>query len=380
VRRIANFGLFAFGIVTAVVGSACGSSEMSLSPTAPSSITTSAGAVISGRVNGVTAAATSMDTFSTMESHALTVGVVGTNISTTINGSGQFTLSGVPAGTVQLKFSGTGVDATVTLSGVTTTDRIDITVTVTGGNARLESERRGNGNGDTEVTGAVSGLTGACPTVTFTVQNTRVTTSSTTAFSDTTCARVANGMRVEVKGARQSDGSIAASRVEAEDDDEDRVNARAELNGPVASLGGGCPAVSFIVQGTRVTANTATLFDDITCATLANGVQVEVEGQRQADGSVLASRVEGKVTNSREQRMQGLVSVRAGTCPAITFSVQGANVTTTSATRFKDVSCANVVNGMRVEVRGQRQTDGSVLASRVEPEDDDDADDDEDED
>lgn len=303
-RRITKLSLFAIGIVTAVVSGACGNSEMSLSPTAPSSIGTSAGAVISGRVNGVTAAATSMDRFSAMESQALTVSVVGTNISTTINGSGQFTLSGVPAGTVQLKFSGSGMDATVTLSGVTATDRIEITVTVNGGNARVESERRGRGNGEDEVKGAVAGLTGTCPTLTFTVQNTRVTTSGTTAFDDTTCARVANGMQVEVKGTRQADGSITASRIEAEDDDDN--------------------------------------------------------------------------VNNREQRMQGLVSAREGTCPGITFTVQGTKVTTSSATRFKDVSCANVVNGRRVEVRGQRQTDGSILAARVEPEDDDDDDEDDD--
>lgn len=317
-----------------------------------------------------------------MESQALTVTVVGTNISTTINGSGQFTLSGVPAGTVQLKFAGSGVDATVTLSSVTATDRIEITVTVTGGNARVESERRGRGHGEDEVKGAVSGLTGTCPALTFTVQNTRVTTSSTTAFDDTTCARVANGMRVEVKGARQTDGSVVASRVEADDDDDDNAgNGRVELSGPVASLNGsGCPAASFIVQGTRVTTNGATVFDDITCGSLVNGVQVEVEGLRQADGSVLASRVEGKATNNREQRMQGLVSAREGTCPAVTFTVQGTKVTTSSATRFKDVSCTNVVNGRRMEIRGQRQADGSIVASRVEPEDDDDDDDDEDED
>ena len=92
-RRITKLCLFAIGIVTAAVGGACGNSEMSLSPTAPSSVGTSAGAVISGRVSGVTAAATSMGTLSVMESHALTVSVVGTNISTTINGTGQFTLS-----------------------------------------------------------------------------------------------------------------------------------------------------------------------------------------------------------------------------------------------------------------------------------------------
>jgi hypothetical protein len=347
---------------------------MSLAPTAPSIVGTSAGAVISGRVNGATLAATSMNTFTVMDSKALTVSVVGTSISTTVNGSGEFTLSGVPSGTVQLKFSGSGVDATVSISGVTASDRIEITVSVTGGSARVESERRGRGNGDNEVRGVVSGLTGACPTLTFMVQTTRVTTNSATTFDDMTCARVANGMQVEVKGVLQADGSLLASRVEAEDDE---VGGRMELEGPVASLAGTCPAVNFIVQSARVTTNGATLFEDGSCATVQNGLQVEVDGQRQADGSVLATRVEIKADN-RELRVKGAVSELAGTCPAITFTVQGTKVATSSATRFDDTSCARVANSMRVEVRGVRQSDGSILASRVEREDDDDEDDEDD--
>jgi hypothetical protein len=330
-----------------------------------------------------------MDTFTVMDSKALTVSVVGTNISTTINGGGEFTLSGVPSGTVQLKFSGSGVDAMVTIAGVTASDHIDITVRVNGGTARVESERRGRGNGngdndedelDDEVNGVVAALGGACPTLTFMVQGTRVTTNSATVFDDTACARVVNGMVVEVHGVRQADGSLLASRIEAEDDDDDDDvrDARVELEGAIASMGGTCPAVTLTVQGTRVTTSNATRFDDGTCGTLQNGTQVEVEGQRQADGSVSASRIEVKTNNrgpnpgNTEQRFTGSVSGVGGACPAITFMVQGNKVATNSSTRFDDTSCGRVANSMRVEVRGLRQTDGSVLASRVKREDDDD--------
>jgi hypothetical protein len=248
-----------------------------------------------------------MDTFTVMDSKALTVSVVGTNITTTINGGGEFTLSGVPSGTVQLKFSGSGVDAMVTISGVTASDRIDITVSVNGGTARVESERRGRGNGngdndedelDDEVNGVVAALSGACPTLTFMVQATRVTTNSATVFDDTACARVVNGMDVEVHGVRQADGSLLASRIEAEDDDDETNNrgpnpgnSEQRFTGSVSGVGGACPAITFMVRGNKVATNGSTRFDDTSCGRVANSMTVEVRGLRQTDGSVLASRV-----------------------------------------------------------------------------------------
>lgn len=143
----------------------------------------------------------------------------------------------------------------------------------------------------------VSGLTGTCPALTLTVQGTRVTTTSTTAFDDITCAGVVSGARVEVKGEPQADGSLVASRVEGEDDDDDDDddNGRgrgSKMEGPVASLRGECPNLSFILKGMRVTTNAQTVFADVTCAALRNGTKVEVDGERQSADSLLASRVE----------------------------------------------------------------------------------------
>ena len=74
-----------------------------------------------------------------------------------------------------------------------------------------------------EAEGVVSGLAGRCPAITFTVGTLKVTASATTVFRHGGCAAVLNGARVEVKGAVQSDGSLAASRISAgqEEDDAD---------------------------------------------------------------------------------------------------------------------------------------------------------------
>jgi len=76
----------------------------------------------------------------------LTVTVIGTNVSTTADAGGAFTLTNVPAGTVRLHFQGRGADAMVTSSGITADDHLQIAVTFNGSNARLESSERVSGN------------------------------------------------------------------------------------------------------------------------------------------------------------------------------------------------------------------------------------------
>ena len=69
---------------------------------------------------------------------------------------------------------------------------------------------------DTELRGAVSGLIGICPGLTFFVSGTRVVTDAATRFEDGTCTTLRNDMRVEVDGRRQSDGSLLATEVDRE--------------------------------------------------------------------------------------------------------------------------------------------------------------------
>ena len=70
-----------------------------------------------------------------------------------------------------------------------------------------------------------------------------------------------------------------------------------------------------------------------------------------------------------EVELEGNLTGRSGTCPSISFSLSGTPVVTNSSTEFKDGSCSSLANGQRVEVKGTRQGDGSVLARRVEKDD-----------
>jgi hypothetical protein len=63
------------------------------------------------------------------------------------------------------------------------------------------------------VSGAVSGLTGQCPALTFTVSGRLIRTNSATVF-DTRCDRIGNGDTVSVTGATQPDMSVLALRVQ----------------------------------------------------------------------------------------------------------------------------------------------------------------------
>ena len=68
-------------------------------------------------------------------------------------------------------------------------------------------------------------------------------------------------------------------------------NGSFQVEGTITRLSGTCPLRSFVVRTTIVRTNTVTNIDD-GCSDLRNGVVVEVEGERQRDGSVVATRIE----------------------------------------------------------------------------------------
>jgi Domain of unknown function (DUF5666) len=217
-----------FLIVLSAIFASCGSNG---SPTAPSHTSGTGGAVIIGHVTGTPTTLRKLDAGSTVgtgrdltiaqtASTTLTVSISGTNISTTVDGNGMFELTGVPPGDVTLKFSGAGVNASITLTGVPASSQISITVSLNGNSARLDSERRDDDEDDHEnddegdLEGTVSNRSGTCPTLTFTVQATTVKTNSATKFDGGQCAGVVNGVKVEVEGTRQTDGTLVAQDVE----------------------------------------------------------------------------------------------------------------------------------------------------------------------
>ncbi|MGE5243988.1 MAG: DUF5666 domain-containing protein [Betaproteobacteria bacterium] len=74
---------------------------------------------------------------------------------------------------------------------------------------------QGNDHNEVELNGAIAGLGGTCPSLTFTISSTHVTTNASTKFEESACSGLANGTSVEVKGTKQSNGSVLATQVES---------------------------------------------------------------------------------------------------------------------------------------------------------------------
>jgi hypothetical protein len=307
-----------------------------------------------------------------------TVSVVGTGLSASVGGDRRFTLSGVPVGAPQLRFVGGSADATLTVNDVKPGENINLVVNVSGSVAAIQEDSRnpgaaqGGGTGlEVEVTGAISAVSGGCPVVTLTLGGQQMVTSAATRYSRLGCGDLRAGLTVSAEGWRQPDGSVAVTEIEAQNPP---VNGgtKIEVSGPIENLTGGCPTLSFTVGGQRVATNAATRFDETFCQDLRQGTFVEAEGWQQLDGSLLATEVEvdrpddDDNNGAEELDVSGAVSSVFGGCPNLTFTIGGVNVYTTAATEFERLTCGDVRNGATVEVDGERQPDGRILAREIE--------------
>ena len=146
------------------------------------------------------------------------------------------------------------------------------------------------------VEGTLNTLTGAPPALILTIGTTTVTTTDATVVQRRgdvqTLAALAIGQTVHAVGTRQAGGSIKAQKLQIKDD---TAGAAFVIEGSVGGLKGACPTFSFGVNGYSIATTAATGFVPTTaCADLKSGTKVQVEGTRQADGSVKADKVTRK--------------------------------------------------------------------------------------
>jgi hypothetical protein len=86
------------------------------------------------------------------------------------------------------------------------------------------------------------------------------------------------------------------------------------------------------------------------------------------DGSVIAEKVtiEDQPGGKNGGRLEGLVGATVtGACPALTFTVKGITVTTSTATKFDNIACSAIKTGVKVEVEGDL-TGNTLAATKVE--------------
>jgi hypothetical protein len=324
-----------------------------------------------------------------------TVRVASTGQAAQTDAAGNFTLAGVSPGAVALEIRGAGVQASATINA-SPAAVTKVTLTVSRGRSTVSLAPRSHGT---------EGIVDSIPTASsFVLRNSRgmvvIQTDAATRFrmrgAAVGFADLKVGQRAEVEGSPQPDGSILAAKVEIQNPEQEETRtpapspsgtttpvtatptrtprpAEVEVEGTVASING----TSFVLM-TRsgpvtIQTNPATLFrshgSPVTFGDLTTGEEVEVKGARQADGSVLASRVDIEEEDEEGVEREGTVASISGTSFVLMTGSGPVTVQTNSATRFRrhgdPASFADIHVGGEVEAEGALQADGSLLASRV---------------
>jgi hypothetical protein len=220
-----------------------------------------------------------------------------------------------------------------------------------------------------------------------------VVTTASTRFVEDGNPRLFEDLRigdaVEVKGTASGD-TITASRVELEDrvgnpgpnpgpgpgpdpnpnpgpnpGPDPAPRAEVDIRGLVANLSGTATRFEFTLNGVTVTGDASTELENdaddddgadldtpASFADLANGVEVHVKGTQIAAGSILAREIE--IEDEADDDDDDEARVRG----------RGVRFTTSPSTRFDD-GCSSFRAGDSVEIRGRRNGDGSIAATRM---------------
>lgn len=288
--------------VLIVAGAAACSGESSRStPTSPTAgaaapAPSATGATITGTVN----AGLSTSAFATSAA-GMTIAVDGTALSTTTDGSGAFTLSGVPTGKITLHFMGTSADARLDINDVTEHETIELHVRVNGSQVEVDDQKGETPDHHLEIEGRVTDVNVAGRTLTVNNITITVPDGTTIRHGSTTIAFTKDllGDQVHVKATSTGPMTASAQEIMVQTDHGnpgggDENDNEVELTGTVSGKAGACtPSVTmtFKLGTTQVTTNGSTKFEDTTCATLANGDRVEVNGTRQSATAILATKV-----------------------------------------------------------------------------------------
>ena len=215
----------------------------------------------------------------------VSVSVSGTGLGAMTDAGGHFKLTGVPAGLVRLKFSGS-VNGEVEIEDVGEHETIEIEVHASGGEWRSS---RGAGRRQRVPTGRQDRQRERRRAH---VQDRRheVTVpgsaSITDGFRALDFSDLVVGARVHVKGSK-SGSTITATRILVQQSTLEKVNA----SGTATDFGGACPNRTFKIGSQAIAVNDSTIFVHGGCGDLANGMNVDVKGLRRPDGSILATQV-----------------------------------------------------------------------------------------
>jgi len=401
-RHALAIGLVSTLVIVAACGGGGSSAPTSPSPSMGSPGSQTTGATVTGTVSvGSTARAEGAS--GPLAVSGLTVTVVGTSLTATVGPNGEFTLTGVPGGNVQLRITGPGVDATLTLSGVQAGQTIQIQITVRGGTASIDADSRQGSELEVEGRIELAPAADLAPTTmivagrTINIMSTTVVRKGGTSYPVTAglVALLRVGVRVHVKGAPNAattPPSVDAREVMIQNENAD-LPSQYEYEGVIAPLPGGLQgsASAFtitLVDGRVIRGDSNTRFEDGSFASLAPGVEIEARGviinESPTVSYLRASRIEIEDGNddgeddddADDDEVKGTFVSGSGACPALSFTLRDKrsrtwNVTTSASTQF-DPSCvagttatAYFTGAGEVEVEGA-MSGSSIAATKVE--------------
>lgn len=212
-----------------------------------------------------------------------------------------------------------------------------------------------------EVKGHISGLNTA--TETFLLGG--LTVSYTGAVLEGIVAP-ADGLFVEViTSQRLQNDVLIADEIEGEEEGVDADEGEElEISGIITHFS----FDGFAVNGQPVRVVAGTEFDGGSAAGLANDVRIEVEGQVDANGVLVAE----EISFEQESQIEVVASLDAASATSIT--VLGREFKVNDRTFFKDESSINdkylnletLLSGQWVEVDAYQATDGSLVATSIE--------------
>ena len=220
--------------------------------------------------------------------------------------------------------------------------------------------------GPYDVSGYVSGLDAALKRFHITAL---VVDYSAANLDDFPTGEPAEGDLVLVKGlVFDANGAFVATRIELRSDDwlEADTGDEMEIEGIITDF---VSATDFMVAGTKVATTSETEYEHGTVEDLAEGVQVLVKGEIDAQGVLVARHVCFKLVNTIK------IVAQVGQKTGAVLTVLGLQVTTDEMTRYEDRSVADLdafgladlAVGDRVEIRGYEEPAESneVTASRI---------------
>ena len=312
-----SFSLFVAGAAVAAgfVAGGCGSGSSSPAvPSSPASLT-SPGATIQGSVNAKVGASSVR---SQSSGSGLKVTVVGTGLQAVTDGSGRFVLTGVPTGSVTLRFEGPSIDARIDISGLVAGQVLTLAFNVSGSTAEIETEPNDapspspspKAGKEVEFKGTIETVTVVdAATGTLVVSGRSVMVDSSTKIKNHDksigLGDLTMGMVVEVKGTQTGADPILARKITVEDNNEDDDNEdddnededqEVEFSGTISSISSPTPPASLMVANRPVMVDTNTRIEvkdhNGSLSDLHLNDRVEVKGTLMTDGTtVRATRI-----------------------------------------------------------------------------------------